>query len=166
MESEEHPGKLRRDLVRGIGPLAAESVTGGKMAPIACELQVICQIRDTTDPGWKVRQPSRAPAGLPRWLGHLHRCIDGAVGPGKLCDGDGDGNYGNPVRRRTGSPGIEEIVTASASPWQNAYIERMVDSLRGERSGRSHPQALRAPGRSEPRVTDPRAHSRAPQLER
>jgi len=37
---------------------------------------------------------------------------------------DGDGIYGDRVRRRLGSLAINEIVTAPASPWQNAYFER------------------------------------------
>ena len=45
---------------------------------------------------------------------------------------DGDGIYGERVRRRLKSLGIDEIVTAPASPWQNAYVERMIGSLRRE----------------------------------
>jgi putative transposase len=45
---------------------------------------------------------------------------------------DGDGIYGDRVRRRIDSLGIEEVVTAPASPWQNAYVERVIGSLRRE----------------------------------
>ena len=43
---------------------------------------------------------------------------------------DGGGIYGDRVRRRLVSLGIDEIVTAPASPWQNAYVERVIGSLR------------------------------------
>ena len=45
---------------------------------------------------------------------------------------DGDGISGDRVRRRLVSLGIDEIVTAPASPWQNAYVERVIGSLRRE----------------------------------
>ncbi|MDH3640358.1 MAG: transposase, partial [Gammaproteobacteria bacterium] len=45
---------------------------------------------------------------------------------------DGDGIYGDRVQRRILSLGIDEVVTVSASPWQNAYVERLIDSLRRE----------------------------------
>ncbi len=45
---------------------------------------------------------------------------------------DGDGIYGDRFRRRTDSLGIDEFVTAPASPWQNAYVERVIGSLRRE----------------------------------
>jgi len=45
---------------------------------------------------------------------------------------DGDGIYGERVQRRFESLGIEEVVTAPASPWQNAYVERFIGSLRRE----------------------------------
>ena len=45
---------------------------------------------------------------------------------------DGDGIYGNRVRRRIDSLGIDEVVTAPASPWQNATVERVIGSLRRE----------------------------------
>ncbi len=46
---------------------------------------------------------------------------------------DGDGIYGDRVRRKIDSLGIDEVVTAPASPWQNAYVERVIGSLRRER---------------------------------
>ena len=45
---------------------------------------------------------------------------------------DGDGIYGDRVRRRINSLGIDEIVTAPASPWQNAYVERAIGCIRRE----------------------------------
>jgi len=48
---------------------------------------------------------------------------------------DGDGIYGDQVRRRIDSLSIDEIVTAPASPWQNPYVERMIGSLRRELLG-------------------------------
>ncbi len=45
---------------------------------------------------------------------------------------DGDGIYGAAVQRRIGSLGIYEIVTTPASPWENAYAERVIGSIRRE----------------------------------
>ncbi|MGB5774050.1 MAG: integrase core domain-containing protein [Sedimenticolaceae bacterium] len=45
---------------------------------------------------------------------------------------DGDGIYGERVTRRIKSLGIDEVVTAPASPWQNAYLERVIGTLRRE----------------------------------
>ena len=45
---------------------------------------------------------------------------------------DGDGIYAERVRRRIDSLGIDEVVTAPASPWQNAYVERVIGTLRRE----------------------------------
>ncbi len=45
---------------------------------------------------------------------------------------DGDGIYGERVKRRLESLSIKEVVTAPASPWQNAYVERVIGSLRRE----------------------------------
>ncbi len=39
---------------------------------------------------------------------------------------------GKHVQRRIECSGIEEVVTAPASPWQNAYVEREIGSLRRE----------------------------------
>ena len=43
---------------------------------------------------------------------------------------DRDGNYGGRLRKRVQSIGIEEILTAPRSPWRNAYVERMIGSIR------------------------------------
>ena len=42
---------------------------------------------------------------------------------------DGDGIYGERVTRRIESLGIDEVVTAPASPWQNALVERLIGSI-------------------------------------
>jgi transposase InsO family protein len=43
---------------------------------------------------------------------------------------DRDGIYGSQFRKRVQSMDIEEILTAPRSPWQNAYVERMIGSIR------------------------------------
>jgi transposase InsO family protein len=45
---------------------------------------------------------------------------------------DGDGVYGERVTRRIESLGIDEVITVPASPWQNAYVERVIGTLRRE----------------------------------
>jgi transposase InsO family protein len=43
---------------------------------------------------------------------------------------DRDAIYGEKVRRRIMSMGIEEVVTAPRSPWQNPFCERVIGSFR------------------------------------
>jgi len=43
---------------------------------------------------------------------------------------DRDSIYGNDVRLRIASMGIEELLTAPRSPWQNPYAERLIGSIR------------------------------------
>ena len=43
---------------------------------------------------------------------------------------DRDGIYGSQFQRRVQSMGIEEVLTAPRSPWQNAFVERMIGSIR------------------------------------
>ncbi len=45
---------------------------------------------------------------------------------------DRDGIYGDRFRGVLGSLGVEEVITAARSPWQNAYAERLIGSLRRE----------------------------------
>jgi len=45
---------------------------------------------------------------------------------------DRDGIYGEIFRRRVKHMGIEEVVTACRSPWQNPYVERLIGSIRRE----------------------------------
>ena len=45
---------------------------------------------------------------------------------------DRDSRYSAEVRLRTKSLGIQEILTAPKSPWQNPYAERLIGSIRRE----------------------------------
>jgi transposase InsO family protein len=45
---------------------------------------------------------------------------------------DRDASYGHHFRRRVDAMGITEVVTAPRSPWQNAYVERVIGSIRRE----------------------------------
>ena len=45
---------------------------------------------------------------------------------------DRDKIYGERFRRAVEPLGIEEVVTAARSPWQNPYAERLIGSLRRE----------------------------------
>ena len=45
---------------------------------------------------------------------------------------DGDGIYGEAFQSRIEGLGLQEVVTAPASPWQNAYCERVIGTLRRE----------------------------------
>jgi putative transposase len=45
---------------------------------------------------------------------------------------DRDGIYGDDFRRRVKSLGLQEVLTAARSPWQNGYAERFIGSLRRE----------------------------------
>jgi transposase InsO family protein len=45
---------------------------------------------------------------------------------------DRDASYGSEFRRRVDAMGITEVVTASRSPWQNAFVERVIGSIRRE----------------------------------
>src|SRR5450759_1600289 len=43
---------------------------------------------------------------------------------------DRDSIYGNDGRLRSAALGIEEVLTAPRSPWQNPYAERLIGSIR------------------------------------
>jgi transposase InsO family protein len=43
---------------------------------------------------------------------------------------DRDSVYSNDVHLRISSMGIEEVLTAARSPWQNPYVERLIGSIR------------------------------------
>jgi putative transposase len=45
---------------------------------------------------------------------------------------DRDTSYGQTFRDRIQAMAIEEVVTAPRSPWQNAYVERIIGSIRRE----------------------------------
>jgi putative transposase len=45
---------------------------------------------------------------------------------------DRDASYGSDFHSRVEAMGIKEVITAPRSPWQNAYVERMIGSIRRE----------------------------------
>jgi transposase InsO family protein len=45
---------------------------------------------------------------------------------------DRDASYGSEFCERVDTMGITEVVTAPRSPWQNAYVECVIDSIRCE----------------------------------
>ena len=45
---------------------------------------------------------------------------------------DRDQIYGEDFRQRVQAMSIEEVITALHSPWQNAYVERLIGSIRRE----------------------------------
>ena len=45
---------------------------------------------------------------------------------------DRDGSYGEKLRKTAGWLGIQEVLTAPQSPWQNPYVERLIGSIRRE----------------------------------
>jgi putative transposase len=45
---------------------------------------------------------------------------------------DRDGSYGQRFHEAAESMGICEVLTAPQSPWQNAYVERLIGSIRRE----------------------------------
>jgi len=45
---------------------------------------------------------------------------------------DRDRVYGASFRRRVRNMGIEEVLIAPQSPWQNPYVERLIGSIRRE----------------------------------
>ncbi len=45
---------------------------------------------------------------------------------------DRDGNYGELFRKAADWMGIHEVLTAPHSPWQNAYVERLIGTIRRE----------------------------------
>lgn len=52
--------------------------------------------------------------------------------PPKYLLRDNDSIYGDAFRQRVANLGIEEVRTAYRSPWQNAYVERLIGSVRRE----------------------------------
>jgi len=45
---------------------------------------------------------------------------------------DRDASYGDEFRNRIRSLGMKEVITAARSPWQNAFVERVIGSIRRE----------------------------------
>ena len=66
---------------------------------------------------------SQAPLSLPY--------IEDSLPEGYLLR-DRDAPYGQHFRKQVDAMGITEVVTAPRSPWQNAYVERVIGSLRRE----------------------------------
>jgi putative transposase len=49
-----------------------------------------------------------------------------------LAHGDHDASYGSYFCNRVEAMGIKQVVMAARSPWQNAYVERVIGSIRRE----------------------------------
>ena len=45
---------------------------------------------------------------------------------------DRDAIYGDRFRRRVAAMGIQEVISAPSSPWQNPHVERLIGSIRRE----------------------------------
>jgi transposase InsO family protein len=45
---------------------------------------------------------------------------------------DGDAKYGKYFANRITSAGLQHVVTSAGSPWQNAYAERVIGTIRRE----------------------------------
>ena len=45
---------------------------------------------------------------------------------------NGDAKYGYAVKQRITALGMKDVVTTPASPWENAYAERVIGSIRRE----------------------------------
>ena len=45
---------------------------------------------------------------------------------------DRDSIYGDAVKRRVAAMGIQQVVSAKQSPWQNPFVERVIGSIRRE----------------------------------
>jgi putative transposase len=67
-------------------------------------------------PGWRARSPEAFPWDT------AHRFLLR----------DRDASYGQTFRDRVEAMAIEEVATAPRSPWQNAYVERIIGSIRRE----------------------------------
>jgi putative transposase len=63
-------------------------------------------------------------------------CFLPAVPPNLICAGyllrDRDASCGSSFSNRVEVMGIREVITAPRSPWQNAYVERAIGSIRRE----------------------------------
>jgi len=71
----------------------------------------------------------------PTWRTFLSNQVDGIAAwdtvPRYLLR-DRDASYGSYFCNRVEAMGIKEVVTAPRSPWQNAYVERVICSIRRE----------------------------------
>jgi transposase InsO family protein len=66
------------------------------------------------------------------WLARqMTKAVPWDTAPGYLLR-DRDASYGAAFRNRVRVMAIKEVVTAPRSPWQNAYVERIIGSIRRE----------------------------------
>jgi transposase InsO family protein len=66
------------------------------------------------------------------WLARqMTKAFPWDTAPGYLLR-DRDASYGQSFRDRVQAMGINDVVTAPRSPWQNAYVERLIGSIRRE----------------------------------
>jgi putative transposase len=86
---------------------------------LAHDRRKILRFNDTGNPtaGWLARQVTEAFPWdtAPRYLLR-----------------DRDASYGADFRKQVDATEITEVVSAARSPWQNAYVERVIGSLRRE----------------------------------
>jgi putative transposase len=65
-----------------------------------------------------------------RWTGEqIIQAFPDESGPRYLLQ-DRNGIYGEEIRERIEAIGIEEVITAPRSPWQNPFCERLIGSVR------------------------------------
>ena len=83
--------------------------------------------RMTADRG----RPSRT---LARVMTGMTKRSDQQIALGRCPARDGDAKFGRRVSKKLYAMGINELVTAPALPWQNAYVERLIGSIRRELS--------------------------------
>ena len=86
---------------------------------LSCDRRRVIHFNVTANPSaqWTAQQIVRSFPGdsLPRYLMR-----------------DRDAIYGRAFSERVAHLGLEEVVTAARSPWQNAYVERLIGSIRRE----------------------------------
>jgi transposase InsO family protein len=86
------------------------------------------------------REPGLVQRGLSRFvLSQVPEAAPFCGAQGRLWDTtlrfllrDRDASYGQTFRDRLRAMAIKEVVTAPRSPWQNAYVERIIGSIRRE----------------------------------
>ncbi len=68
----------------------------------------------------------------PAWVTEQIRAAFDAVEAPRFLIRDRDGVYGEGFKKAIASLGIEEVVIAPRSPWQNPYMERLIGTVRRE----------------------------------
>ena len=68
----------------------------------------------------------------PAWVTEQIRAAFGAAEPPRYLLRDRDDVYGERFKKSIASLGIEEVVIAPRSPWQNPYVERLIGTVRRE----------------------------------